>query len=77
MTGKSEVNAHDGIDRAANDEAARVLLNPSPEMKATAGLLPEIDSATGEVAGTGSGAGGGNRGEDFDDDHTAGSNTVR
>jgi len=76
MTGKSEVDAHDGIDRAGNDEAARTLLSPAPELKATAGLLPAIDPATGEVAGTGSGAGGGNQGEDFDDDHTAGSNTV-
>lgn len=36
-----------------------------------------IDPVTGEVQGGGSGAGGGNPGEDYDDDHTAGSNSAR
>lgn len=67
----------DGIDRAHNDEAARTLLRPDDGRPGGHGILPPLDPASGEVVGTGSGAGGGNRGEDHDDDHTAGSNTVR
>lgn len=68
--------SRDGIDRQHNDEAAREFLRHGSE-PGGGGILPDIDSATGEVTGSGSGAGGGNPGEDHDDDHTAGSNTAK
>jgi hypothetical protein len=66
-----------GIDRLQNDEAARRLLQPDDGRPGGHGILPPLDPVTGVVEGTGMGAGGGNQGEDHDDDHTAGSNTVR
>lgn len=78
----------DGIDRAGNDDAARALLKPEAKAR-TLGSIGHresdggsrgpaaIDEVSGEVSGGGSGTGGGNAGEDFDDDHTAGSNTER
>lgn len=69
-----------GIDRAENDAAvARVLHGSEPDgaRVGASSVSPTIDPVTGEVSGTGSGTGGGNAGEDFDDDHTAGSNTAR
>ena len=50
----------------------------SERISVPAGIAPEagkrasIDPATGEVHGSGSGAGGGNPGEDYDDDPAAG-----
>ncbi len=70
----------DNIDRAANDAAAREDLREPDEVRDTGGASrgpPGIDPVTGEVTGAGSGAGGGNPGEDYDDDHTAGSNSER
>lgn len=69
-----------GIDRVGNDAAARDGLDldkgPDRPRRASRGLAG-VDPATGEVSGAGSGTGGSNPGEDFDDDHTAGSNTAR
>lgn len=75
----------DGIDRAANDEAARTLLNDKGgtgletdgEHERPSRGVAAVDATSGEVTGGGSGTGGGNPGEDFDDDHAAGSNTAR
>lgn len=73
----------DGIDRAGNDAAARAALGMDARRsldegrERTSSATPAVDEVTGEVSGTGSGAGGSNPGEDFDDDHTAGSNTAR
>lgn len=75
--------ARDNIDRAGNDAAARDLLgtNAPDEASVSPGHATRgvagVDPLTGEVVGAGSGTGGGNPGEDFDDDHTAGSNTAR
>lgn len=70
----------DGVDRAGNDAAVREGLRstefPNDDGKASRGT-PGVDPVTGEVTGAGSGAGGGNPGEDYDDDHTAGSNSLR
>ena len=75
-----EVDGGGGIDRAGNDAAvARALHGSEPDGRrvGSSSVSPTIDPVTGEVSGTGSGTGGGNAGEDFDDDHTAGSNTAR
>lgn len=70
-----------GIDRGGNDDAVRKALHPASGLKpaedgASRGVAA-IDPRTGEVKGGGSGAGGGNPGEDYDDDHSAGSNSAR
>lgn len=73
------------IDRQANDEAARKALGlkvdgASDGAESGNGAsrgVAGVDPRTGEVFGAGSGTGGGNPGEDYDDDHTAGSNTNR
>lgn len=65
----------DGMDPLHNDEAARKLLRPDDGTAMGDNILPPLDPVTGEVTGPGLGAGGGNAGEDYDDDHTAGSNT--
>lgn len=74
------MTARDNIDRVGNDEAVRRALisdpRPQDEDGASRGRAA-IDPVTGEVSGAGSGAGGSVAGEDFDDDHTSGSNTVR
>lgn len=44
----------------------------TPDIPPENGKRASIDSATGEVHGSGSGAGGGNPGEDFDSDSAAG-----
>ena len=67
----------DGMDRLHNDEAARKLLRPDDGTAMGEHILPPVDPATGEVHGPGMDTGGGNAGEDYDDDHTAGSNTAR
>ena len=77
MPGKRTEYQHDGIDRRHNDDAARALLRPDDAAQQAGHLLPAVDPATGEVTGTGSGTGGGNPGEDYDTDHTAGSNTAK
>lgn len=77
MPGGSNDHQHDGIDRRHNDEAARAMLRPDDGARLAGHLLPAVDPATGEVTGTGSGTGGGNAGEDYDTDHTAGSNTAK
>lgn len=73
-------NDRDGIDRQGNDEAVREALSPAtlgtPGNGASRGPA-RIDPLTGEVSGAGSGTGGSSAGEDFDDDHAAGSNSVR
>lgn len=74
------MTARDNIDRAGNDDAVRKALLPDPRPEDADGASrghAAIDPVTGEVSGAGSGAGGGVAGEDFDDDHTSGSNTVR
>lgn len=72
----------DGIDRRSNDEAAREALggdrgDGNDGVEGASRGVATIDPDTGEVSGGGSGAGGSNPGEDYDDDHTAGSNTAR
>lgn len=78
MTTKPDVTrGRDSIDRAGNDAAAIAGLEEEDVADAGAGAsrgVPGIDPATGEVSGAGSGTGGGNPGEDYDDDHTTGSN---
>lgn len=73
------MTARDNIDRAGNDAAVREALLPDPATTPVGGSRGPagIDPVTGEVSGAGSGAGGGNAGEDFDGDHTAGSNTTK
>ncbi len=74
-----EIRMRDNIDRTANDAAARENLREPGEARNAAEASrgpPGIDPVTGEVTGAGSGAGGGNPGEDYDDDHTAGSNSA-
>ena len=66
-----------GIDQASNDAAALAMLRPDASRRSGEGVLPAIDPSTGDVSGSGAGPGGGNAGEDFDGDHTAGSNTTR
>lgn len=75
-----EPGVRNGIDRTANDAAVAAALGGGGAVdEATHAVpsLPGVDPVTGEVRGTGSGTGGGNPGEDYDDDHTAGSNSVR
>ncbi len=78
------MNDGNGIDRQGNDEAVRDALgadgaNPVGTNRVGGGSrgVAGIDPDTGEVSGGGSGTGGSNPGEDYDDDHTAGSNTAR
>lgn len=54
--------------KRAGDRAPEADGNDPPE----AGRRPFVDPATGEVHGSGAGAGGGNPGEDFDSDPAAG-----
>jgi len=70
-----------GIDRGGNDDAVRKALNAVPNIEPTedgaSRGVAAVDPRTGEVKGGGSGAGGGDPGEDYDDDHSAGSNSAR
>lgn len=75
-----EIPGGGGIDRASNDAAVALALHGSEPDGGRAGgsrVSPFVDPATAEVQGTGSGTGGGNAGEDYDGDHTAGSNTTK
>lgn len=68
------VHGGDGIDGAGN-EAAIALAVDGVELGGSP-VSPAL-GPNGEVSGTGSGTGGGNAGEDYDTDHTAGSNTLK
>lgn len=72
----------DNIDRVGNDAAVREAVGPDANAKASfdegaSRGTPGVDPVTGEVSGAGSGAGGSSPGEDYDDDHTAGSNSTK
>lgn len=73
------VAGRNGIDRTENDAAVADVLRGTRALAGHAPVsnIPYVDPLTGEVSGTGSGTGGGNPGEDYDDDHTAGSNTLK
>ncbi|HEU0043725.1 hypothetical protein [Sphingomonas sp.] len=57
--------------RAGASAPSRVI-EDGRDLPPDAGRRPDIDAATGEVHGSGSGAGGGNPGEDFDSSSPSG-----